>query len=310
MGSGAIIAAALARADPARLAVHASILVVAFNIAWLVLYWRLADRAGLAVGWHERLSEALWLATSLAFVITATAILGPETAMLTAYGPMIILRYLVDERPDRRKLSQAFRRMLPFGALIGWLVATRLFTPLEHILVEAGRLQPFAGTPAWSPFFHAGTWLVVAAVLTGLLRGHARSLPSELRAAWNTGRLAAGLAQGLFQSLGSAAVVLMPIISAVYGALANSSNAANGLFMAAQVSLAIEAGLNLEAVIALQHAAALSLNMVSPVRMSIACGLAGTPGRERDAYRAMLPFALATVALLLVASILVAIGWP
>jgi lactate permease len=171
---------------------------------------------------------------------------------------------------------------------------------------------------------------VVAAVLTGLLRGHARSLPSELRAAWNTGRLAvfsivtfsamaevlsgsgiaAGLAQGLFQSLGSAAVVLMPIISAVYGALANSSNAANGLFMAAQVSLAIEAGLNLEAVIALQHAAALSLNMVSPVRMSIACGLAGTPGRERDAYRAMLPFALATVALLLVASILVAIGWP
>jgi lactate permease len=232
MGSGAIIAAALARADPARLAVHASILVVAFNIAWLVLYWRLADRAGLAVGWHERLSEALWLATSLAFVITATAILGPETAMLAAYGPMIVLRYLVDERPDRRKLSQAFRRMLPFGALIGWLVATRLFTPLEHILVEAGRLQPFAGTPAWSPFFHAGTWLVVAAVLTGLLRGHARSLPSELRAAWNTGRLAAfsivtfsamaevlsgsgiaaGLAQGLFQSLGSAAVVLMPII--------------------------------------------------------------------------------------------------
>jgi lactate permease len=220
--------------------------------------------------------------------------------------------------------------MLPFGALIGWLVATRLFTPLEHYFVEAGRLQPFAGTPAWSPLFHAGTWLVVAAVLTGLLRGHAQSLPSELRAAWNTGRLAvfsivtfsamaevlsgsgiaAGLAQGLFQSLGSAAVVLMPIISAVYGALANSSNAANGLFMAAQVSLAIEAGLNLEAVIALQHAAALSLNMVSPVRMSIACGLAGTPGRERDAYRAMLPFALATITLLLVAAILVAAGWP
>lgn len=330
MGSGAIIAAAMARVDPTMLAVHASILVAAFNIAWLALYWRLADQAGLAVGWHERLSEALWLGTSLAFVIAATALLGPETAMLAAYGPMIVLRYLVDERPDRRKLSQAFRRMLPFGALIGWLVATRLFTTLEHFLVEVGRLQPFAGTPAWSPLFHAGTWLVVAAVLTGLLRGHARSLPSELRAAWNTGRLAvfsivtfsamaevlsgsgiaAGLAQGLFQSLGSAAVVLMPIISAVYGALANSSNAANGLFMAAQVSLAIEAGLNLEAVIALQHAAALSLNMVSPVRMSIACGLAGTLGRERDAYRAMLPFALATIALLLVASILVAAGWP
>ncbi|WP_245704927.1 L-lactate permease [Belnapia rosea] len=328
MGSGTIMAAALARTDPTTLAVHASVLVVAFNIAWLALYWRLADQAGFTAGWRERLREALWLGASLALVITATALLGPETAMLAAYGPMIALRYLVDERPNRRALGRMLRRMLPFGVLIGWLAATRLFAPLEGFLLAAGRLQPFAGTPAWAPLFHAGTWLVVAAILTGLLRGQARIFPTDVRAAWTTGRLAilsiftfsamaeilagsgiaTGLAQGLFLTLGRTAVVLMSVVSAVYGALANSSNAANGLFMAAQVNLAVEAGLHLAAAIALQHAAALSLNLVSPVRIAIACSLAGTPGREREAYRAMLPFALVTIALLLTAAILV-VAW-
>lgn len=329
MGSGAIVAAALARTDPTALALHASTLVVAFNIAWLALYWRLADRAGFALGHRERLSEALWLGASLALVVAATAVLGPETAMLAAYGPVIALRYLIDERPDRQALVRVGRRMLPFGLLIAWLAATRLVAPLEGFLLDAGRLQPFAGAPAWAPFFHAGTWLLVAAVLTGLSRGRARAFPLELRAAWTTGRLAilsiftfsamaevlsgsgiaTGLAQGLFQAFGRAAVVVMPLVSAAYGVLANSSNGPNGLFMAAQVSLATEAGLDLAAAVALQHVAAFSLNIVSPVRMSIACSLAGTPHHERDAYRAMLPFALAAVALLLVAAVLVASGW-
>ena len=219
-------------------------------------------------------------------------------------------------------------RILPFGALIGWLAATRLITPLEKTLMDAGRLQPFAGAPAWAPFFHAGSWLIVAAILTALVRREASSLHVELTAAWRPGRLsvfsiftfsamaevlsgsgiATGLAQGLYRALGSGAVVLMPLVSALYGALANSSNAANGLFMAAQVSLATAAGLDLAAAVALQHVAAFSLNLVSPVRMSIVCSLAGTPGRERDAYRAMLPFAFSTIALLLIAAMLLAVG--
>ena len=330
MGSGAIIAAALARTDPATLALHASIPVVAFNIAWLALYWRLAERAGFGAGWRERASEALWLGASLASVILATALLGPETAMLAAYSPVIALRTLLDERPDRATLRRMARRMLPFAVLIGWLAATRLIPPLEHLLSEAGRMQPFAGAPAWSPLFHAGTWLVVAALVTGLARGQARAFPAEWRTAWATGRLAVfsiftfsaiaevlsgsgiatGLAQGIYRALGDGAVVLMPLVSAAYGALANSSNAANGLFMPAQVSLAAAAGLDLAAAVALQHAAALSLNIVSPVRMSIACSLAGTPGREREAYRVMLPFALSTVAVLLLAALLLALVRP
>ncbi|ODT22669.1 MAG: hypothetical protein ABS35_14280 [Kaistia sp. SCN 65-12] len=327
MGSGAIVGAAFARTDPTTLAVDASFFFVAFNLLWLPIYWRMADRAGIMAGWRERTSEAVWLGASLALVIAATAILGPEVAMLAAYGPIIVLRYLVDERPDRDALKRAFNRMLPFAVLIGWLVVTRLLPPLAHVLEQTGRLEPFAGAPEWSPLFHAGTWLVVAAVLTGLLRGHAAAFPAEIRAAWKTGRLAVlaimtfsmmaellsgsgiarGLAAGLFEAFGRWSVVLTPIISAVFGALSNSGNAANGLFMSSQVSLATAAGLNVAAIIALQHVASLSLTMISPVRISIVCSLAGTPGRERQAYRAMLPFGVVMVVVQLLAALLIAL---
>jgi lactate permease len=326
MGSSAIVAAAFARTNPTTLAVHASFFLVAFNVLWLPLYWRMADKAGIAAGWGERIGEAAWLGASLALVIAATALLGPETAMLAAYGPIIVLRYFADERPDRRTLSLAVRRMAPFALLIGWLVVTRLVPPLAHFLEMTGRMQPFPGAPAWLPLFHAGTWLVVGAILTGLVRGHVSAFPTEIAATWKTGRpavltivvfsmmaevlsgsgIAKGLASGMYAALDRWAVVATPLISAVFGSLANSSNAANGLFMASQVSLATEAGLNVAAVIALQHAAALSLNMVSPVRMSIVCGLAGTPGCERESYRVMLPFALVVVAVLTVASGMIA----
>lgn len=76
--------------------------------------------------------------------------------------------------------------------------------------------------------------------------------------------------------------------------------------MASQASLAATAGLNVAAVVALQHMSGLSMSMFSPVRMAIVCGLAGTPGQERQAYRIMLPFAVATLTILLAAALLIA----
>lgn len=326
MGSGAIVSAAFARMDPTELAVNSSWFMVAFNALWLPCYWRLADRSGVPGDRRERAGEALWLGGALASVIVATAALGPETAMLASYGPIIALRFLVDERPSWADIVRAARRIAPFAALIGCLVLTRLIPPLKDLLEQAGRMQPFPGTPAWSPLFHAGSWLVAAGLVTGWLRGETRSFPQEAASAWKTGRLAAltivafammaellsgagiadGLARGMFEAMGRWSVLLTPQVSAVFGALANSGNAANGLFMASQLSLAAEAGLSVAAVASLQQAAALSLNIVSPVRMSIVCGLAGLPGRERDAYRAMLPFATVVVVVLLTAAILVA----
>lgn len=327
MGSGAIVSAAYARIDPSNLAVHSGLVFLLFNVLWLPIYWRMADRAGVQVGWTERLSELAWLVICLGLTILATTLLGPEFAMLSVFGPAIVLRYLIDERPTRAELAVAAQRMLPFTLLIGWLALTRLVPSLNQVLQTEFRINPFAGTPAWSPLFHAGTWLIVAAILVGVLRGERQEFSREVSASWKTGRLAVltiivfsmmaevlsrsgiadGLARGIFSSMGVWSIIVTPIISAVFGALANSGNAANGLFMASQQSLAAEAGLNVAAVVALQHASALSLNMVSPVRMSIVCNLAGTPGHERSAYRAMMPFVAVIALVVMTFSVLIAV---
>jgi len=55
--------------------------------------------------------------------------------------------------------------------------------------------------------------------------------------------IAAGLAAGTFAAMGEWAILVTPQISALFGALANTGSAANGLFMASRISPATEAGL-------------------------------------------------------------------
>ncbi|WP_105373345.1 L-lactate permease [Neorhizobium huautlense] len=325
MGNGAIVAGAFSHSDPTALAVNASFFQLALNVLWLPMFWRMAEKAGVGAPIREHLSEVLWLGGSILLLIAATHALGPEVAMLCAYGPVIVLRYVADERPDKERMLEAMERMTPFALLIGWLLASRLVLPLSQFLQQTGRLEPFVGAPGWSPLFHAGTWLTFGALLCALFYGHVSSLKLQAREAWKTGRLsvlaiiifsmmaeilsssgiASALAEGMHAAIGTGALACLTLISAAFGALANSGNAANGLFMGSQVSLATEAGLNVAAVIALQHTAALALNLISPVRMSIVCSLAGCAGRERAVYRAMMPFAVVIVIVLLTGSLLI-----
>ena len=88
---------AFARTDVLGLAVDTSGFLVALNLAWLPLFWRLADRAGISADRREWIGEALWLCAGLGLVVTTTRFLGPETAMLVAYGPLIVMKFIVDE---------------------------------------------------------------------------------------------------------------------------------------------------------------------------------------------------------------------
>lgn len=327
MGSGSIVGAAFAGMTPTDLTLHSSLLVATINMAWLPLFWRLAARAGLGARPGELVSEALWLAACLALVIGATYLLGPEAAMLATYGPVIVLRYLWDERPDRDGMLNAFVRTLPFTLVIGWLVAIRLVEPIHEALLDAIRIAPFTGAPIWFPLSHAGTWLLLAGLLTALLRGKGYLVAIEFSTAWRTGRLAvltvitfsmmaevlsisgiaAGMAQGLFRSLGQWAVIVTPLLAGTFGVVTNGGNAGNGLFMASQVDLATAAGFSVAMVASLQHVSGLSMSMFSPVRMAIVCSLAGTPGMEKAAYRVMVPFAAMAMTCLLIAAVLVAL---
>jgi len=148
-----------------------------------------------------------------------------------------------------------------------------------------------------------------------------------MRAAWKTGKHAtltvflfammsevmsnAGIsrafAEGMFAALEAKALLLTPLVSGMFGVLANTGNAPNSLFMSPQLVLASQAGLSISAVAALQHVSGTSLSIFSPVRMSIAAALCHGYGQERTVYSALLWYAVVAVALLtLVATILIA----
>lgn len=329
MASGTLIGATYARTTPTALALDSGLLLAAVMVPWLALFWRLARQAGLGLGagTGECLREAGWITVALALLLAATRLLGAEIALLAAYGPLIVIHHLVTRRPSPAALAAAARQVLPYAVLIGCLVSTRLLPGLRQALAGIGRLQPFPDLPGWSPLLHAGSWLLAVGIATALLRGRGRKLPHELLTAWRTGRpailsmflfammaevlagsgIAAAMASEVTATLGRQAVLIVPPLAALFGVLTNSGTAGNSLFMASQVTLAGEAGLPVPAVIALLHVTGSALSMFSPVRMSIACSLAGTPGQEGAGYRAAAPFAAAAMGVLM--AVACAIVW-
>ena len=328
MGSGTLLASAYARVPPAQLALYSTAPVALLMAVWLALYWRTAARAGLTAPGSERGREAGWMVASLALLGAATAMLGPETALLAAYGPLIVLRFLTDRRPDRGQALAAAKRALPYIALITWLVATRLVPDFNRGLAGLADFKPYADLPAWMPFLHAGSWLIAGALVMSAWQRRPGVLAAQARGAWMTGRHAvmsvflfammaevlagAGIsrayADGLFSSLRDWTILITPLLAGAFGILANSGNAPNSLFMSSQLSLALQAGLNVPAAAALLHVSGTSMGIFSPVRMSIAAGLAHGRGQERGVYVLLLPFALAAFGILLSLALLVVIS--
>ena len=328
MGSGTLLASAYARVPPAQLALYAMAPVALLMMVWMWLFWRTADRVGLQAPASERGREAGWMAVSLALLAAATTLLGPETALLAAYGPLIVLRFLADRRPDGKQALQAARQTLPYIALIACLVATRLLPGLNQALANLADFRPYADLPAWMPFLHAGSWLIAGALAMALGPARRGQLASQARSAWTTGRHAvlsvflfammaetlagAGISQayadGLFSALHDWTILITPVLAGAFGILANSGNAPNSLFMPSQLSLALQAGLNVPAAAALLHVSGTSMGIFSPVRMSIAAGLAHGRGQERSVYVLLLPFALAAFGILLSLALLVVLS--
>lgn len=319
MGSGTLLAAAYARIPAPQLGLYAMVPVTLLMLVWLPLFWRTVQRAGLGTSTTECLRETAWIVLALALLGPATFYLGPETALLAVYGPLIVVCHAMDGRMDRRTLGATARKMLPYVLLIAGLVLTRLLAPVQQSLRSFWAVAPFDDLPAWSPLFHAGSWLLAGGVLTGLLRGQGHLLGQEARSAWRTGKhamlalglfammaeilfaagIARAIAEGMFAALHEGAVVATPLMASVFGILANSGNAPNSLFMPAQLALAIQAGLSIPTVTALQHVAGTSMGLFSPVRMSIAAGLTHGVGQERSVYASLLPYAMAALGLLL-----------
>ena len=319
MGSGTMLAAAYARIPATELGLYSMVPVTLLMLVWLPLFWRTARRAGLSAPIGECVREAAWIAAALALLAPAALYLGPETALLAIYGPLIVLRYLADGSVDRQSLGATVRKVLPYVLLIGGLVLSRLQPSLRDLLRSCWMITPFDDLPAWSPFFHAGSWLLIGGILTGLVRGQGQLLGHEAGLAWTTGKhavlavflfammaevlsaagISRAIAEGMFAALQEGAILATPPLASLFGILTNSGNAPNSLFMPSQIELAIQAGLSIPVVAALQHVAGTSMGFFSPVRMSIAAGLSHGVGQERAVYLTLLPYAGIALALLL-----------
>lgn len=328
MGSGTLLASAYARVPATDLALYSMVAIALLMVVWMGLFWRTARHAGLSADASEHRKEAAWMAANLAALTAATALLGPETALLAAYGPLIVLRFVMDRRPNRAQALAAARRALPYMAIIACLVATRLIPALNHALSSWATFRPFADLPAWAPFLHAGSWLIAGALALAAWRRQPAALATQARASWKTGRHAvmsvflfammaevlagAGISQayadGLYASLREWTLLITPFLAGAFGILANSGNAPNSLFMPSQLSLALQAGLNVPAAAALLHVSGTAMGIFSPVRMSIAAGLALGPGQERSVYVLLLPFALAAFGILLSLALVVVLS--
>ncbi|MBB1593247.1 hypothetical protein [Achromobacter sp. UMC46] len=328
MGSGTLLASAYARVPAPQLALYSMVAVALLMVVWMILFWRTARHAGLRADAAEHRREAVWMAASLGLLTAATAVLGPETALLAAYGPLIVLRFLLDRRPDRAQAAAAARRALPYILVIACLVATRLIPGVNRTLAALADFRPFADLPAWLPFLHAGSWLIAGALAMAAWQRRPGALAVQARASWNTGRHAvmsvflfammaevlagAGISQayadGLFAAFQDWTILITPVLAGAFGILANSGNAPNSLFMPSQLSLAVQAGLNVPAAAALLHVSGTAMGIFSPVRMSIAAGLAHGQGQERSVYVLLLPFALAAFGILLSLALLVVVS--
>ena len=141
-------------------------------LVWLPLYWRTASRAGFdphsGGKTTERLREAGWIAAALALLAAFTAWLGPETALLASYGPLITLRYLLDRRPDRRAFAATARRMLPYAALIAALA--RAWFRNGEPPWRPSAVSPLRRSAGLVAAAACRLWLIAAGVLTARAR--------------------------------------------------------------------------------------------------------------------------------------------
>lgn len=310
MGSGTLVSSAYAKLPVTLLTMHTFPIITILMIVWLLLFWVTACRTDIKVSYREHLYELIWMLSGLIFLYASTYLLGPETAMLAAYGIFIVLRFLLLSKLSREVVINRLDQYLPFILVVSCLIVSRIIPQLKFYLINVIKLSPYPDLPSLSPLFHAGILLLFSTFILSVVRKQASGFVSMIGESWNTGKVAiitififsmmaevlnnsgisSLIATDLFKIFGTYAVVITPVISAFLGLLMNSGNAPNGLFMASQVSIATQLHLNVYSIAAIQHVAASSVGIFSPVRLVIVSQLTQGYSDVRSVKRLLFPF--------------------
>jgi lactate permease len=321
---GTTVGATLAGLTPNQLGVATALLQIPIHALYLLLYWRFARLAGLAVPTTQKLDDILWTALLLGLVFLTNRFSDIEIAGAAPTALLLALRFWRDERPDGRRALAALRANAPYVALTLALCATRLVTPLRDLLKPLLALKPYDNQPAFAPFYAPGFWLLAIGTAVILLEraSLAKVTRETARGAWRAAAvtvafmlmaelyvgsgMAAAIAEALQGAAGHGAVLGVPLFGAVSGFLSGSGAASNAMVMPMEVALGHALALDPAWIAAIQNSVTANLTMLSPIRVSMGAAILALAASEAALYRRAWPLALppllvgfAAVALLL-----------
>ena len=253
----------------------------------------------------------LWLfayvAVVAALLCLCTYLFGVELAGCLAGAGVVIFGLLVSGRvKDGAAIPIPWRSLLPFVVLVTGLLVSRLVTPVRQLLqtVTIGE---------FTPFYHAGFWLMSAVVVVlVLLPGSRQRIAVWITAAlvqWGKALLAvcgflllgqlmkySGMTSVLAESAslasGKSYAWFAPALGALGGFLTASNASSNALFMEFQVKTAGTVGMPVELVASVQSVAGSNATLASPGRVVFAASIVGEDGAESTLLRRAIPIAV------------------
>ncbi|GGF36905.1 hypothetical protein GCM10011611_49230 [Aliidongia dinghuensis] len=326
---GTIIGAHLAGMAEPALGLASAVLTLPLLAGYLTLYWVFAGRLTGPVPIVQRVEDSLWTILLGSALWLANRYVATELGGVVAPGALLVVHFLLTQRPDRRALRHAATSALPFAVLAGLLIATRSIPPLTEALRSVAVLTPFADQPSFPVFYNPSFWLVLVGLGVMAATGRLGELPARLGETWHGGWRAAvvtlvfvAMAQVLSAAgaarlvgatlragLGPAAPLMGPLFGAVGGFLTGSNSASNGMMMAVQAAL----GNGLAGwTAALQNVAGSNFSLLSPVRVAMAAALVGgagshVQGADAQIYKRAWPVAVMLLAILLAEAALLAL---
>lgn len=305
-----------------------SIMIISLHavLGWIMAAWvyRLAG-TGLS-GAQTGIASIGWTASAWAFFFAPAALIawaiGPELPTLggALFGGVAFVA-LVRWRKGRRSLDStpSARELLvcamPYLAVLGLVVTTRLVTPFQQWLreptIEWTLATNFGGATA--PLYHPGTMLFAGLIIAGAARpgglrliasaassaairlpGVAAALVAVLllaRLMVHAGMIDA-LAIGAAGTLGTLWALAAPAAGVIGTFVTGSATASNILLGSFQYSTASAAGLSPVLVTAAQGFGAAVGNIIAPHNIVAGAATVGLIGREGEVMRQTLPACL------------------
>lgn len=307
---GTTVGATLAGLTPNQLGLACALLQVPIHCLYLVLYWRFARAAGVAVPGLQKLDDAAWTAALLALVWLANRASDVEIAGAAPAALLLALRFWRDERPDLAQTRRTLHAAAPYVALTLALCVTRLVVPVRELLKPLWAVRPFESQPAFAPLYAPGFWLLAIGLAVVVIAGGSprRVAGETVRGAWRActvtlafvtmaqfyvgSGMATAIAEALHAAAGRGAALGVPLFAATGGFLTGSGAAANAMLMPMERALAEAVAVDPAWIAAIQNSVTANLTMLSPIRVSMGAAILALSTSDAAIYRRAWPLAL------------------